>query len=137
MMLQIATAIGDVEWILWAIERMREDSARLQDGRTYEPEIAVFGAVIAKLERKPNGDYKSVPISKISEVVRREYDLDMSNKEVAANLRGLGMEVRISGGITNLFPDKDRIKSIADGLGLENDFLGDIDGECRAKIPDM
>jgi len=123
MRLRIVSALGDAEWIAWAIERMRSDTELLSDGGSYEPQVAMFGSLIASLSKKGSGDYHSVKISSIVDTLRREYGIEKSNMAVSGQLKRLGIEVHVCGGVNRALPSDETIRKGTDTLGLDGEFL--------------
>ncbi len=137
ILLQIAIVIGDTEWYNWAIEKLKEHSKSMRIGREYEPQIAIFWAIIPTLETKGVGGYKSVSIAAISKALERDYDLKLSHQNIHQQLMKLGLPTRRSGGPFKLFPTKESLDKAAEALGINEDYMEGVEIDKTGKIPDM
>lgn len=132
MIIRVAEALDDPEFVHWSYIRMLQDSLRLVDSRTYEPQVAIFCGMFSSIIKDindrpsitPSGYYRSVKISEISNAIKRDFTLEKSNMAIAAELRLLGFKVGISNGVTVVHPDPDTCEKVISRLGLSfSDFL--------------
>lgn len=133
ILIKVAMALGDTDWLDWAVDRMKADSELLKDVRQYEPQVAILGSLVANLTIK-NGDYTGVRIGTIVETIRREYGFIKSNMTVSQQLKRCGIEVHLAKGVSHAFPTKESLKKAADDLGLDEVFLdgdkSDDESDC-------
>ena len=119
---RISKTLEDYEFMNWLLERMRQDSELLRDDRSFEPQSAIFGGLVACLRKEGNG-YHSVGISLIVEKVKREYGLVLSNRIVCKELRRCEIQVKTSHGVNKAFPTDESLEQGRDYLGLPKEFL--------------
>jgi len=123
LLIGIALTLGDVNWIQWAIERMKQDSFKLRDGREYEPQTAIFLSLIAASRRNRDGSFKPVPLSQIGDKLRSEFDMKLSPHNIHTELSDLEIKVKRPHGILHAYLDEDAIRKVAEKLGLDADEL--------------
>lgn len=126
MLIQIATSLGDTEWVNWATERMKEDSELLKDGRSYEPRIVIANSLIGNLEKTADGKHKRVTISQIVETAKKEHGITVSHKLVSGTLKKLKLPWGESNGKVVFHPTDESLGRIAKQLCLPTDFLSEI-----------
>lgn len=127
MLIQIASALQDHEWINWAIERMKQDSELLQDVRSYDPQVVAFNSLQANLEKTTDGSkIKTVKLSRIVDAARREHGKNISHQSVSQILKRLGIPHGKSDGSVVFKPTYESLEKAAINLGEDTDFLNDI-----------
>lgn len=132
MLIQIASALQDFEWVSWARERMKQDSELLQDGRGFEPQVVAFNSLVTNLEKTLDGKIKSVKLSEIVETARREHGINMKHKTVSKLLKRLKIPYGSSNGVLVFKPTHEVLERVAKRLGLDTD-LGEIKTEDESR----
>lgn len=121
MPLQLAMAVGDTDWMNFAIDKMKSEGELLRSDRSYEPKLAIFNSLEIHLKLQDNYYHKPVLISNIKDTAKKEYDLNYSNRAVARSLRELKIKVEVSHGYTTVFPNIDSVEKARQKLGLGSD----------------
>lgn len=127
LMLKIATATGDKDWVKWAEEQIMADSQMMKDTREFDPQQAVFWAIVSALEKSQTKDkYKSIAVSRVVDHCKRESSLIVSNHQAVREVRRMGLECKRSGGPWKVFPTKESLDKAAKRLGA-GDWESDDD----------
>ena len=129
-LIRIAAGIDDVDWLIWAWERVAEMSDRLSDGQQFELEQVIFGALIqgysetSGIGLMPNKiAQEPLPLTVITETVKKQYPY-IHPKTVSTELRKMGFHnIRNIGGVSKVITTLEEIKKIAEAISYQDDKL--------------
>lgn len=137
LVMKIALALGDANWIQWAIERMKKDSLKLRDGRESEPQTAIFLSTIAASKRNVNGRFQAISISQIKDKLWSEFSMKLTCHNIHTELSDLGIRTKRPHGALHAYIDDDRVRKVAEKLGLDAEELFEEKPSSSAVIPAM
>lgn len=123
LLLEIAFALGDTNWIQWMMKKMKEDSLKLRDGREYEPRTAIFLSAVAASKRNDDGSFKPTSLTEIKNKAFYDFDLKVSNKNVKAELRDLGITFKRPRGVAHIYLGESIVRDVSAKLNLDADEL--------------
>lgn len=127
-LIEVASGIGDDDWLLWAYEQIQDATNSLRDGHIYEEKLAVFAQVIkaysdnSGLGFMVKEDEGLTLQSSVVEPLKREIPY-ISARTVAKVLSKLGLKVIRHGGTNKLFTSVDELKKVAKDIGYEDEVL--------------
>lgn len=119
---QLAKALSDEDFMGWLRERIRQESEQLGEERGYEPQEAIFNALVANLDRNTLGGFNSLLVNTVACTAREEAGFDkrsLPNKMVSRELRKLKFKTKISGGKTKVIPTEESLEKAAKDLGID------------------
>jgi hypothetical protein len=129
-LIRVAGSIDDVDWLVWAWEKVAEMSDRLSDGQQFELEQVIFGALIqgyseaSGMGLMPNKIAQDpLPLKSITEIVKNQYPY-IHPKTISTELKKMGFHnIRTIGGVAKVVTTLEEIKKIAEEIGYQDDKL--------------
>jgi hypothetical protein len=129
-LIRVAEGIDDMDWLVWAWEKVAEMSDRLSDGQQFEVEQVIFGALIqgyseaSGIGLMPNKITQDpLPLATITEIVKKQYPY-IHPKTISTQLRKMGFSnIRNIGGVSKVITTLDEIKKIAAEIDYHDDKL--------------
>ncbi len=110
-LIAVAETVGDEEWLAYAKEQIERDKQSLVAGQSYEPEKALVFVLRALMV--PSQDLVvAVPISKIKERLRYDYDLYLKAYQIEEMCGSLGFKVTHPSGYPTVQPNLDLLKDL-------------------------
>lgn len=110
-LIAVAEAVGDKEWLAYAIEQIERDKKALVAGQSYEPEKALV-FVLRALMVQSKGVAVSVNITKIKERLRYDYDLYLKSNQIEEMCLNLGFKVTHPSGYPTVQPNLELLKDL-------------------------
>ena len=130
--LQVAQAVGDVDWIAWGQEQIMLAQEALLEAAEYDRKSLVLGRIIEIVSHRDELANKSVNVdpwqrinlgADVSEHLRKGGYPDITAWQVNAAINSLGLKTVRSGGRRWLFPTPIRLMLACQQAGYEDEWV--------------
>jgi energy-coupling factor transporter ATP-binding protein EcfA2 len=123
---QAALACNDTDWMAYALVELNKAIQSLNQGQGYEPRELVFCKLVSlAIDRTDPQAPKlkdRVSLKAMSKGLKEDGE-SLNSWQIGKLLRGLGLDVRTSGGIEYVHFDKAKLLAIAADLGIDDPEL--------------
>jgi hypothetical protein len=140
-LLGVASLLGDNDFPSQLQKEAEQAMEALRQGQMDEPDILILAAVLAKLTDESQQlqaieAWSPISISSLRDWLWANHHLTLAPRQIALELRELGLEVRISHGYSKLFPQPQTLLAACEQAGYADDALGQLD-LYRPKVLEM
>jgi hypothetical protein len=114
------------DWRFWEqlVERMELETVQIKDAQSTEPVAIVLRALIEKLGEEGRFNFhKTIKIRELAELVWSNHRIPLKPQQVAKTLREIGLETRISHGVTVVVPTPATLIAACNECGYEEDSI--------------
>lgn len=118
-LITVAEVCGDINWCLYALTQIQEATKRVRLGQDFEPEEMIVNALIA-LYSDSLGVDKNIPLADVRNELKKEYNWQPTSWAIADHMRSMDMEVGKSHGRQGAKVNLEKLKQVADSLGMED-----------------
>jgi hypothetical protein len=130
-LLGIAKLLGDNDFPEQLQREAELAMEALRQGQQDEPDVLILAAVLAKLTDESQQlqtveTWGSISISSLRDWLWSNHHLALAPRQIALELRELGLEVRISHGYSKLFPQPQSLLLACEQAGYEDDALAQL-----------
>ena len=108
------------------VEQMKLETLQITEAQSSEPVAIVLRALIEKLGEAGEGtfNFQKMPrIRELAELVWVNHRIQLKPQQVAKSLRELGLEIRISHGVTVVVPTPTALSRACEECGYEEDSI--------------
>jgi hypothetical protein len=113
--------------------QLARETLALTDAQSVEPECLVLRALIdcmspedENLDNSPLNFNRFVPLRELTASIWENQRISLRPEQVGAIARDLGLETRISHGVTKVAPTPATLLGACEGLGYEDEAIADL-----------